>query len=110
MGASSRIAALPRGVAIVVIAIVVLNLLDAFLTLRHIELGAVELNPLMRYLLGEGWLAFIAGKHFMVGAGAIAVASQCRRGPALDALRFVVLPVYAAIAVYQVALLGLVYT
>jgi hypothetical protein len=34
--------ALPHGVLIVVLPIVALNLLDAFLTLWHIELGAIE--------------------------------------------------------------------
>lgn len=86
--------------------IVALNLLDSFLTLWHIELGAVELNPLMRSLQQQGPLVFVAGKHFIVGACIVGVAAQCRRRLVLGALRFVLLPVYASIVIYQVALLG----
>ena len=98
---------LPRGLVVVALAILGLNLFDVVLTLRHMELGAVELNPLMQQLLERGAATFVAGKHFLVGAGVLALTTQCHRSAAAGALRFVLLPVYAALAFYQVVLLGL---
>src|SRR5262249_39586436 len=40
--------------ALLCIAILALNLLDAFATLRHLEYGAQELNPFMQALLHRG--------------------------------------------------------
>lgn len=95
---------LPSVVLTFALTIIALNLFDAFLTLWHIDMGAVELNPLMRSLLERGPLAFVAGKHLLVGACIVVVAAHCRHPPALGALRFVVLPVYAGVVIYQVAL------
>jgi hypothetical protein len=99
---------LPRGIAIVALAVVGLNLADAFFTLRHIELGAVEMNPLMQQLLDQGPLAFVAGKHLLVGAGVIVAAAHCGRRAARGALQFLVLPAYAMTVSYQLILLALV--
>jgi hypothetical protein len=98
---------LPRRLVAVALAIVALNLLDVVLTLRHLELGAVELNPLMQPLIDRGWGAFAAGKHFLVGAGVLALTTQCHHSAASGALRFVLLPAYAMLALYQLALLGI---
>ena len=98
---------LPRGLVLVVLAIVALNLFDVVLTLRHMDLGAIELNPLMQQLLERGSLAFTTGKHFLVGFGVLALTTQCHRSAASRALRFIVLPAYAMLALYQVWLLGM---
>jgi len=98
---------LPRGLVVVALAIVGLNLFDVVLTLRHMECGAVELNPLMQQLLERGSFAFAAGKHFLVGFGVLALTTQCHHGAACRALQYVVLPAYALLALYQVALLGM---
>lgn len=100
--------ALPPGVATVALAIVALNLFDALLTVAHISLGAIELNPLMRHLLEQGPVDFVVVKHLMVGTGVLVIAAHCRRPAALRALRFLVLPAYAMVALYQVALLAFV--
>jgi len=98
---------LPRGLVVVALAIVGLNLFDVVLTLRHMEFGAVELNPLMQQLLERGSFAFAAGKHFLVGFGVLALTTQCHHSAACRALQYVVLPAYALLALYQVALLGM---
>ena len=85
-------------------AIVMLNLIDAFSTLRHVEWGAEEVNPLMRLLLGGGPLVFLAGKHILAAGGVIGIAAHCRHAAARRMLRYVLLPVYLAIATYQLAL------
>jgi hypothetical protein len=97
----------PISLVLVALAIIGLNLFDVVLTLRHLEAGAVEINPLMQQLLERGSFAFAAGKHFLVGAGVLALTTQCHHNAAACALRFVLLPAYIALALYQVALLNL---
>jgi hypothetical protein len=99
---------LPRGVIIMALVVVGLNLLDAFCTLRHLENGAVELNPLMRLLLEQGPLTFLVGKHCLAGAGILGIAAQSSHPAAQRMLRFVLLPVYSAIGTYQLALFAVV--
>ncbi len=84
--------------------IVLLNLIDAFSTLRHVEWGAEEVNPLMRLLLGGGPLVFLAGKHVLAAGGVIGIAAHCRHAAARRMLRYVLLPVYVVIAAYQLTL------
>ena len=83
-------------------------MLDVVFTLRHLELGAIELNPFMRELLDSGPLAFAMGKHFIVGAGVVAIAAHSSFALGVAALRFLLLPVYVLTAIYQVSLLGAV--
>ena len=97
---------LPLSLVAVALAILALNLFDVVLTLRHMDLGAVELNPLMQQLLERGSMAFTTGKHFLVGFGVLALTTQCHHSAACRALQFIVLPAYAMLALYQVALLG----
>jgi hypothetical protein len=98
---------LPRSLVFAALAILTLNFFDMLLTMRHLSLGAVELNPLMRGLLEHSPFAFAAGKHFLVGAGVLALTTQCHHTTAAAALRFVALPAYVFLALYQVVLLGL---
>ena len=97
---------LPRGLVVAALAIMGLNFLDMLLTMRHLALGAVELNPLMRELLEHSPFAFAAGKHFLVSAGVLALTTQCHHMAAARALRFIALPAYILLALYHVVLLG----
>jgi hypothetical protein len=97
---------LPPAIALVALAVLALNLVDVVFTLRHLELGAIELNPLMRGLLERGPLHFVLGKHLMVGACIVVVAAHCGFRLAAATLQFVALPAYVLTAIYQVALLG----
>ena len=98
---------LPPAITLVVLAVLALNLVDMAFTLRHLELGAIELNPLMRELLERGPLHFVLGKHLMVGTCIVAIAGHYALPLAAAALQFVVLPAYTLTAIYQVTLLGL---
>ena len=95
-------------VAMAALAVLFLNLLDAFCTLRHIELGAVELNPLMRLLLEAGPVEFLVGKHLLAAGGVIGIVAHSSHRAARSMLRYVLLPVYASIGVYQLALFAVV--
>ena len=97
---------LPLSLVFAALAIVGLNFFDMMLTMRHLSLGAVELNPLMRQLLEHSPFAFATGKHFLVGAGVLALTTQCHHTTAAGALRFVVLPAYICLALWQILLLG----
>jgi hypothetical protein len=99
---------IPTGTFIVALAVIGLNLLDAFCTLRHLQLGAVEVNPIMRMLLGISPLAFIVGKYVLASGGVLGIVAQARHSAARQVLRFVLLPVYMAIGVYQIALFAVV--
>ena len=52
--------------AFLVLGLVFLNLFDAFATLRHVQYGAKELNPLMAYLLSIGPVVFMSVKHSLM--------------------------------------------
>jgi hypothetical protein len=95
---------LDRVTLITAVAIVVLNLVDAFSTLRHVDWGAEEVNPLMRMLLGGGPMMFLVGKHILAAGGVIGIAAHCRHAAARRMLGYVLLPVYLAIAAYQLSL------
>jgi hypothetical protein len=99
---------LASSVALAALAVIALNLLDAFCTLRHVQLGAIELNPLMRELLDSGPLAFLVGKHLLAAAGVLGIVAHSRHRTARRMLRFVLLPVYAAIGAYQILLFAVV--
>jgi hypothetical protein len=46
-----------------------LSCLDAFLTLRLLELGAIEVNPVMALALGYGAAVFTTSKMLLTGLG-----------------------------------------
>jgi len=99
---------LSTAVALGALAVLFLNLLDAFCTLRHLELGAVELNPLMRVLLDAGPVQFLVGKHLLAAGGVIGIVAHSSHRAARSMLRYVLLPVYASIGLYQIALFAIV--
>ncbi len=88
-------------------AVVALNLVDAFATLRHLDHGAEELNPLMQLLLrhGAGW--FLAVKHALASVGVIGIAAHPQVRAARIAL-WILVPLYVLIAVYQIVLFWLI--
>jgi Domain of unknown function (DUF5658) len=88
----------------VALAVVFLNLVDAFGTLHHLSRGAEELNPVMGLLLHAGPTAFVVGKHMLCAAGVIGIVAHAQHRAARVTLRWVLLPVYATIAIYQLAL------
>ncbi len=55
------------------IAIVLLNILDAFCTLRHLAHGAFEVNPFMRWALNLGPLWFFNIKHQLAVTGVLGI-------------------------------------
>jgi hypothetical protein len=85
------------------VVILMLNLVDAFATLRHIEHGAEELNPFMLALLHRGARQFLLVKHGLASLGVLGIALYPTQRAANVALA-VLLPVYAVLAVYQVCL------
>ncbi|MBI4511559.1 MAG: hypothetical protein HY698_18135 [Deltaproteobacteria bacterium] len=86
------------------IGIILLNLVDACGTLWHVSRGAEELNPVMARLLDQGPLAFFIGKHLLACGGVIGILAHGPTPAARWALAYLLLPVYGAIAAYQVLL------
>ena len=89
--------------ALLCVAILALNLLDAFATLRHLEHGAQELNPFMLALLHHGAGHFLIVKHLLASAGVIGIALHPGRRAA-DVALFILFPLYTLLAIYQIAL------
>jgi Domain of unknown function (DUF5658) len=85
------------------LAILLLNLLDAFATLRHLEYGAEELNPLMQALLHQGARSFLVTKHVLASVGVIGIVLHPERRSAQAAL-WILLPVYLTLGIYQIGL------
>ena len=53
--------------------IMLLSATDAFLTLQLISRGAIEVNPVMAALLGQGTAAFAVAKMLLTGVGILAL-------------------------------------
>jgi hypothetical protein len=85
------------------ISILLLNLVDAFATLRHLEHGAEELNPFMHALLRRGALHFLVVKHLLASIGVLGIALYPRQRASAVAL-YVLFPIYFLLAVYQLGL------
>jgi hypothetical protein len=85
------------------LAVLMLNLLDAFATLRHLEHGATELNPFMKVLLSRGAADFLIVKHVLASLGVMGIVLHPGRRAAIIAL-FVLVPLYSLLALYQLAL------
>jgi hypothetical protein len=85
------------------LAILALNLLDGFATLRHLEHGAEELNPFMSALLRHGARQFLVVKHALASTGVVGIALYPERRAAQIAL-WVLFPVYFFLGLYQIGL------
>ena len=86
--------------------LVLLNLCDAFFTLRHVANGALELNPLMAELLGRGEARFVIIKHILVCLSLSVILLRWRSQIARVALPSLVI-VFSAVVVYHSVLLFL---
>lgn len=89
--------------ALLCLALLGLNLLDAFATLRHLAHGATELNPLMELLLRRGACSFLLFKHLLASVGVLGIALHPEPRAARWAL-YVLLPLYLLLDLYQIAL------
>jgi hypothetical protein len=92
----------------VALVIVILNLVDAFGTLRNVARGADELNPLMAWLLDAGPRAFFAGKFLLAAAGVVGILACGRTRAARFALVGILLPLYLLVAAYQLLLFAVI--
>lgn len=52
--------------------------MDAFFTLRLLELGAVEINPIMASVIGKSTMTFIVTKMLLTGFGILALVYMAR--------------------------------
>ena len=93
--------------AALVMAILLLNLLDGFATLRHVHHGAEELNPIMQWLLVRGSEHFLVVKHLLASLGVIGIAMHGEVRAARVAL-WILFPLYSSIAAYQVVLFAVI--
>ena len=91
------------------IAILLLSVTDAFMTLTLISHGAYEANPLMHHLLQQDLRLFAAMKMAMTGAGLIVLVACARarvfRVIRVSSLMHWCLLAYAALIVYECWLL-----
>lgn len=53
--------------------IMLLSCIDAFFTLELLDEGAVEANPVMAIMMGQGTLTFAASKMLLTGFGILAL-------------------------------------
>ena len=54
---------------LVILLLLIASMVDAVLTLRLIEAGASEVNPLMKLAISKGVTVFLAAKYIMTAAG-----------------------------------------
>ena len=98
---------------LLVLALVTLlaSLLDGFLSLRLLQHGAQEINPLLAGFLEHGPLQFILGKHFLTCIGVILLVIYHQRpliGRRLRVRHLLLAAqvLFAGIIIYEAALLG----
>ena len=56
-----------------ILVILMLSVVDAFLTLDLVHRGAAELNPVMAFYLDQGPLMFFTVKYFLTGASVLMI-------------------------------------
>jgi len=95
---------LTRSLVAVALLVVALNVVDALCTLRHVEYGANELNPLMDALLQRGATTFFIGKYLLASGGIIGIVACSQHPLARRVLSWLLVPVYSAIALWHGAL------
>lgn len=91
------------------VGILVMSLLDAYFTLRVLELGATEANPIMAYLIERGDWAFVMGKLALTGGGVfllIRASEHPNRGPSPRTLLRLCFFGYAALMAWHLYLYG----
>jgi hypothetical protein len=55
------------------VGIMLMSAFDAFFTLQLLELGAIEVNPVMAAVIGESALAFASSKMILTGFGILSL-------------------------------------
>ncbi len=98
-----RSRAIDRKTVALGLAIIGLNLVDAFSTLRHLDHGAEELNPLMQLALARGPMSFFGLKQLLASVGVIGIVAHPEVHAARVAL-LILIPIYALLALYQLVL------
>ena len=89
--------------------ILVMSVLDAFFTLRVLDLGATEANPVMAYLIERGDWAFLMGKLMLTAGGVyllIRASEHPSRGPSPLTLLRCCFFGYACLMVWHLYLYG----
>lgn len=91
------------------IGIMLFSSLDAFLTLRLLDRGAIEVNPVMAAMLGHGHVAFAASKMLLTALGIFMLVFLSRtrvfRFLRTGVILTCVFSLYACLACYQFLLL-----
>jgi hypothetical protein len=89
--------------------ILVLCVVDALITLRLLERGAVEINLIMRFLIEEGMVAFIATKYLMTASSVVWLVAHNNfkifQRVRVEHLIYACAGVYVSLLVYELALL-----
>jgi hypothetical protein len=94
-------AARPRTVVLVLATIVVFNFLDFFLTMRVLQLGGVELNPIMDHLFDIGPRSAAIAKLGSAGIVALVLLAMRRYRRTLE-VSLALLVAYSALMFYHV--------
>jgi hypothetical protein len=97
---------LERKLVAQVLFVVCLNFFDALATLRHLDAGAVELNPFMEQLLAAGDGRFVLVKHVLVSLGLFLLVLRYDRKLSRYALSGIC-AMFTCLAVYQTMLFGI---
>ena len=84
--------------------LVVFNAFDAYSTIHAVSLGAVELNPVMAFMLTRGTAAFLAVKMGLICGFGLTLAVLARRKRLAWYGLLGVTAVYAVVFIWQVAL------
>lgn len=89
--------------------IFVLSCVDSILTLKVIEAGGYEVNPIMDLLISQGDEIFIATKMIIVGIGVFILAKYSDRklfGVRIIYVLFAFVLLYLNLVAYEIALLN----
>jgi hypothetical protein len=66
-GVDSFVDVYPNALLFLLAWIAMMNLLDSFFTLVHLQAGGIELNPFAAVLLGTGRVGFVIWKSVLIG-------------------------------------------
>ncbi len=91
---------------LLVLAVLLLNVFDAYASLYIIRLDSRELNPVNLWLMGLGTDYFLCGKIFIAALLILALAVRAKKVPSAVHALWIVFVIYAANAAYQIAIIG----
>ncbi|MFT4709225.1 MAG: hypothetical protein ACJAZ8_001485 [Planctomycetota bacterium] len=93
----------PTRLLVLLIWIAVMNLLDSFFTLVHLQAGGIELNPFAAILLETGRVGFVVWKAVLIG-GAILVLCIHKNFVIAKAGLFLAASAYTLLVLYHLSL------